>query len=229
MSLLVLGGWILLEADGGASWNALVAWRMADPAGEMSHAGAARASPNACFLMAWLLSVGGLSLAIAWGTILVGPRGYRNLRCWLATITLTGAWLGFFVNVQELVWSGYRYRLQTALPHCMTATGRLQADWPRRDGEREPWGPYMAYPIARPTMLMLMTTPEISPGIRASSIERSHAGGVRLELAGEEQGVWLEWHPPGELPDSFLGGLEDPHTLRRWSALGDGWFVVKYQ
>ncbi|HYO23955.1 MAG TPA: hypothetical protein VEQ85_03315, partial [Lacipirellulaceae bacterium] len=65
-------------------------------------------------------------------------------------------------------------------------------------------------------------------GWQVAAIERSLAGGQRFELEGVERGAWLEWHPAGEGPTSFVGGLGTPRGLTRTKALGNGWFISRY-
>ncbi len=87
----------------------------------------------------------------------------------------------------------------------------------------------MAYPVGHPSMLMLLTTPVVSQsGIAVAAVERSPDGGFCFQLTGTESGGWLEWHPPGGRPDSFVGGLVTTYNLRRSSSLGNGWFLVQY-
>ena len=62
-----------------------------------------------------------------------------------------------------------------------------------------------------------------------SAIERSDAGGLRFELADGDAGAWLEWHPAGEAPASFVGGLQGAYELVRASDLADGWFLARYR
>jgi hypothetical protein len=77
---------------------------------------------------------------------------------------------------------------------------------------------------------MPLTTPESRVGVAPfSAIERSEAGGLRFELAGPEGGAWVEWHPAGERPASFVGGLETRYELARSADLGEGWFVARYR
>jgi hypothetical protein len=66
-------------------------------------------------------------------------------------------------------------------------------------------------------------------GTSFSVVERGKSGCLRFQLAGREQFAWLEWHPAGRLPSSFVGGLLDPHELDRFRALADGWYVVRYK
>ncbi|MCC9608007.1 hypothetical protein LOC68_02155 [Blastopirellula sp. JC732] len=221
-SWLTLLIWILLDASAGASWNQLAA-AVDLQLGELSRL------PFPFFLMAALLGLSLLGMVVAWVSIVAGPRNYRSLLAWMATIGLTSLWLGLIVNMPDLIWSGYRFRLHAALPKYEAATRPLCADWPNSDGEMEAWGPYSAYPIAQPKMLLMLAPPEICSGSHVVSVERAESGGVRLELTGKEQGVWLEWHPPGSEPSSFVGGLADPHRLIRTSRLRDNWFVVRYK
>jgi hypothetical protein len=71
-------------------------------------------------------------------------------------------------------------------------------------------------------MLVSKTDPQVS------AIERADDGSLGFEIRGEQPGTWLEWHPPGSQPATFVGGLDDDHDLNRVSPLGDGWYQVRY-
>ena len=148
---------------------------------------------------------------------------------WLLVALLVAAWLTLFASWPELAWRGQVVRLRNNLDGLMQLAESLRSDWPATDGERQGLGPFMAYPIGRPTMLMMLTTPNV-PGTRASiaSVERSDEGALRFELAGDEPGVWLEWHPADKAPQSFVGGLLDEHRIECSERLGLGWYLVRY-
>lgn len=220
--------WMLTDASGGASWNRGVHFLAGTWSTFRTQSGGANAAYHGSFLLPLLVGTGAISLGAGWLLLFFGPRKYRHLIAWLATVGLTSLWLGLATNAQELIWWGYRFRLQGALPHYELASRSLRANWPDADGDRRTVGPYLAYPIAGPKTLLLLETPEFSPGTHVSSVERSDAGAIRFELAGREQGVWLEWHPADDSPTSFVGGLEDSHKLEKFSALGRCWYVVRY-
>ncbi len=88
----------------------------------------------------------------------------------------------------------------------------------------------MAYPIANPSMLILLTLPELKTIDAAISVvERGSAGQLRFQLAGVEQGDWIEWHPAGSQPASFVGGICDIFEMSRSDELGNVWYMVKYR
>jgi hypothetical protein len=88
----------------------------------------------------------------------------------------------------------------------------------------------MAYPIGSPTMLMMLTSPDV-PDSKSTftSVERDRKGALRFELVGDDPGTWLEWHPPGSAPSSFTGGLENSYALERNTALGKNWYLARYK
>jgi hypothetical protein len=161
--------------------------------------------------------------------LFIGPPAYRRIRSWLAFTLLCAAWLTLAVTWRELAWRGQILRVHQLVEAFEPIAASLRADWPSEDGQRPGIGPFMGYPIGRPTMLMLLTMPR-APGtsVDIASIERSSSGALRFLLAGSEPGVWLEWHPPQSKPISFIGGLMGEFDLRRVASIGDGWYLVRY-
>ncbi len=78
-------------------------------------------------------------------------------------------------------------------------------------------------------MLLLITPWRPTDNMQTPAIERSDAGGLRFELVRRGSSAWLEWHPAGEQPASFTGGLEIPYDLTRASPLGNGWYLTTYR
>lgn len=164
-------------------------------------------------------------------SLLLGPRQHRQLRSWLAFTALVAAWLGLAVAWRDVAWAGQRWRISQQVAGVEPLAAALRAEWPRDDGSRVPGlGPYMAYPPGNPRMLLLLhqVRPKGSSNT-ISAVERSDAGGLRFELADGDAGAWLEWHPAGQRPASFVGGLEGAYELVRSSELGDGWYLVRYR
>ncbi|WP_428306800.1 hypothetical protein [Lacipirellula sp.] len=163
--------------------------------------------------------------------LLFGPQRHRRLRSWLAYTALVAAWLGLAVSWRDVAWTGQRYRLGREVAAIEPIAAALRERWPKADGHEIPGlGPYMAYPPAGPRMLMLLHQVRAAGASNSiSAIERSDAGGLRFELADGDAGAWLEWHPAGEQPASFTGGLQGSYELVRSSNLGDGWFLARYR
>jgi hypothetical protein len=185
------------------------------------------AHARALSIIAWLAAgcVAAVGLALVFG-----PQRHRRLRSWIAFTTLAAVWLGLAVAWRDVAWAGQRYRLSREAASLEPIAAALRERWPLNDGSDVPGlGPFMAYPPGQAKMLMLLhqVRPEGSSNA-ISAIERSNAGGLRFELADGDAGAWLEWHPAGEKPASFLGGLEGAYELVRASDLGDGWFLARY-
>jgi hypothetical protein len=183
---------------------------------------------RALTVIAWLalFSVAAVGLAL-----IFGPRRHRRLRSWLAFTALVAVWLGLAVAWRDVAWAGQRFRLGRQVSAVEPLAAALRERWPQSDGSDVPGlGPFMAYPPGAPRMLMLLhqVRPEGSSNA-ISAIERSDAGGLRFELADGDAGAWLEWHPPGEAPASFFGGLQGEYDLVRASDLGEGWFLARYR
>jgi hypothetical protein len=158
-----------------------------------------------------------------------GAKAHRRVRSWLVFTVLAAAWLSLAVTWREMAWKSQALRVQWRLSGLDSVAASLVADWPAADGERPEIGPFMAYPQGDPRMLMLLTTPEVGrAGVAISAIEKSASGGVRFQLAGNEAGAWLEWHPSRSAPESFRGGLMTEYQLERAKPLADGWFLARY-
>jgi hypothetical protein len=171
-----------------------------------------------------LVAAGGSLLGILLG-LFGGARKYRGMRAWLAFMALAAAWLTLLVGWREVAWLGQRVRLHNTIGQFDAIAQSLREDWPTSDGERDELGSFMAYPQGNPRMLMMLvskTDPQVS------AIERADDGSLGFEIRGEQPGTWLEWHPPGSQPATFVGGLDDDHDLNRVSPLGDGWYQVRY-
>jgi hypothetical protein len=161
--------------------------------------------------------------------LISGPKLHRRLRSWLAFMALIAAWLAVWTNWPEIAWLGQQRRLRAELPEFEAMATSLHADWPAQDGEHPLLGPYMAYPIGLPTVLLLPNPPESTKsGIKIAAIEHHPTGGLCFQLAAAETGAWLEWHPPGQSPQSFTGGLFTEYRLERSTQITPEWFLVRY-
>jgi hypothetical protein len=177
------------------------------------------------FLVGILFVAGGTLLGI-FLALFLGVKEHRGTRTWLAFVALAAAWLTLVVGWRELAWQGQRLRLRSTVTEFDALVESLHDDWPTADGERPGLGSFMAYPQGTPRMLMMLIS-ETDPQIAA--IERGDDGSLGFEIRGEEPGTWLEWHPAGSAPKTFVGGLEASYDLRRNAPLGSGWYLVRYR
>jgi hypothetical protein len=100
---------------------------------------------------------------ILFAALFIGPRRHRRTWSWLLFTGLFAAWLTLLPNWPELAWRGQQRRLAGAQAGFDALAQELKTDWPNADGERSGLGPFMAYPIGRPSMLLLLTTrPEVA-------------------------------------------------------------------
>ncbi|QDU76588.1 hypothetical protein Pan97_36400 [Bremerella volcania] len=228
--LLLLAGWIVWDARFSATWDHLefqIGWTQ--DGSDLDEFANSLTAQWKIFALGIMVAVGMVSLAMLTFGMTMGSRGHRTLSSWMIVLSLACCWLGLINGWDELMWTGKRLRIDSHLAAFQPIAQSLQQDWPRMDGERENIGPFMAYPAGKPKTLLLLTTPPMAQsGPTFSSIERSDAGGIRFQLSGNERGVWLEWHPLGKQPESFVGGLLEPHHLTRMVSLGDGWFLARY-
>ena len=163
--------------------------------------------------------------------LLVGSPQHRGLRSWLLLIALAAGWLGVATGWRDIQWTNRVWTASRRVEAFEKVAAPLRKDWPREDGSSPEFGPFSAYPIGRPRMLSLLTMPAEfdKRGWGFSAIERSAEGGLRFSLTGEDSSAWLEWHPEGEAPASFVGGRETRYELERASPVGEGWFLVRYR
>ena len=181
------------------------------------------------FLLLILLVVASSLLLLGTG-LLWGSKHYRSLKSLLMFVTLASLWVGLVVSLPNIAWYGKQVRVAKLLDDFEPIATELQADWPADDGESPTLGPYMAYPIGQPVTLVLLKPPVLQPsGTTITLVERSKRGGFRFHLAGSELGDWLEFHPPGQQPESFQGGLQQHFELVRQRQLCSSWFLTRYQ
>ncbi len=172
----------------------------------------------AALLLVWLLL--GLWL---------GTSQFRQLRSLIVIISLISLWLGYAMNCQSIAWHGRRVRVSPYVATVEKLCTPLEQQWPQIDGTIQGIGPFMAYPIGRPTTLILLTPPTVTEdGPSISAIERSSDGAIRFELSDLDGRDWLEWHPQS-LPSSHIGGLGEEREMTRFSSLSDNWFLVRYR
>ncbi|MFO0899801.1 MAG: hypothetical protein U0836_20415 [Pirellulales bacterium] len=229
-ALASLAAWVLIDAD----FPRTVHWLLVELGRRPGESGLAlmrswsRYGASLAALKA-LLAVGLTAGLAAFVLLFVGPARQRGLRSWLALLTVCCAWLALGVGWSDLAWWGKQRRVAARLPEFEQAAELLSGRWPGQDGEVTGLGPFTAYPIGRPTTLLMLSEEGADLGARFLAVERvADEGGLRFALAGKERGDWLEWHPAGRAPASFTGGLGDRHKLLRSAPLGKGWHLVRY-
>lgn len=161
------------------------------------------------------------------------PKRHLSLRTMLGVVTLIAAWCGLAVNYSAVSMRAKGIRVAWELNELEALAAPLRKQWPDYDGDLPNLGPFMAYPFGRPSTLILLNPRSIAEGkLTVSTVERDGSGAIRLllgsETSGTDYGDWVEWHPAGSLPSSFVGGLDDFHALRTSVALGNGWYLVRY-
>ena len=110
-----------------------------------------------------------------------GDHAHRRVRSWLAFTLLLAAWLTLGGSWHELAWRGQSFRLQHRLAGFETIAQSFRADWPTIDGNLPNTGHFMAYPIGNPTMIMMLTTPEV-PGTHDYVRQRRARQGRRTAI-----------------------------------------------
>jgi hypothetical protein len=169
-------------------------------------------------------AVSGLGILIG---LVLGPPRHRRLRTWLSVTALAAAWLALAAAWPKLNLAGQQIRLSRHLPGFEEVANELRDSWPREDGASQALGPFSAYPIGVPNILTPLTRAAIE-GFPITSVTRSSEGALGFQLAGNELGAWLEWHPKGSVPKSFLGGLEVSYDLTDVRSLGGNWYLTRH-
>jgi hypothetical protein len=163
-------------------------------------------------------------------SLFAGSRRFRLTRSWLLFTALACGWLGFLVGWPEVYWNGQQRRMRAVLIPAEELARHLDANWPAEDGNLTGVGPFLAYPIGDPTTLLpLQWAGFPKTRLRFAAIERTNEGALRFELSGSELGAWLEWHPDGREPATFVSGLDSTYTIIRQQRLAPNWFVVRYR
>lgn len=172
------------------------------------------------------LTTGASLLCMSW----FGSRQARSLLAVFGIISLSCVWLATTSYWPAIARLGKQHRLRHDLSAFEMVAMSLRKDWPKTDGNNPILGAYMAYPVGQPSILIMLTLPEIE-GIDASviAVERGLEGQLRFQLAGRERGDWLEWHPHGSYPASFLGGIFELYELERYDQIAEHWFLVSYR
>ncbi len=158
----------------------------------------------------------------------MGRTRHRTLRAWMMLTAIVAVWLGILVHWQDLAWTGKQFRLRGLMHQFDRVVADLQSNWPDRDGDQAVIGPFMAYPVARPATLILLTLPEFQNTTTTFSVVEGGAGVIRFELVGAERGDWLEWHPAGSIPSDFVSGLEERYQIERFQQLSHHWYLARY-
>jgi hypothetical protein len=175
-----------------------------------------------------ILTIGGISAIGIVAGLIAGSGQHRNVRSWLVVMFLLTGWLTLFTTWPELVWRGQVWRLRGSIAAFDNVAKELLAAWPDNDGEIPGLGPFMAYPLGKPRMLMFMTTPKVTvTNTEIKAIERGDRDSIHFQLAGNEEGVWLV-RELGDQPQSFASGLDGEYIPLQFRQVAPGWFVVRY-
>lgn len=169
------------------------------------------------------------SVLIALIGFMVGSRRFRTTRAWAVFTVLIAVWLVLLKTWPEIYWRGQQHRAVSSLPSAELTVRSLRANWPSEDGEIDGLGTFLAYPRRAPrTLLLLGDTTLPNSNLHISSIERTPNEAIRFELAGSEQGAWIEWRSEDDLPKSYVGGLRTLYVIDRMKRLAPQWFLVRY-
>jgi hypothetical protein len=175
----------------------------------------------------------GFATASVLGIILglfLGGAAHRRLRNWLFVTALVAAWLTLLATWPNLIWRGQAHRMRSQVSALQSTVATLTKEWPTCDGTHPAVGPFLAYPLEHPRVLLLLTQANAEgSNLSFSTVEQSDEGALRFQLAGNEAGSWLEWHPAHNEPRGFIGGLLQQFTLDRFTKLAENWYLVRYK
>jgi hypothetical protein len=226
--LLAVIGWIVVDVRAGnllsRQWTQMLPrWRTILADHEIIVGINRRISWLAVLRVGAIFSAAGILAGLIWGA----PR-QRRIAAWLAATALAAVWLAALTSTSELTWMGQRWRLAQKAPKLEPIAAELQNQWPAGDGATDSLGPFSLYSTKSASVLVPLTSKTTIVGIPLVTIERSPHGALRFQTVDQSQHPWLEWHPEGSEPASFVGGLEAYHELNRSSPLGNGWYATKY-
>jgi hypothetical protein len=175
------------------------------------------------------LVVAGATLVMMLGSLFLGSARFRSIRYWFFFTALLAGWICLLATWPEIYWRGQQVRVGSQLSSVAPLADKLQAEWPREDGELAGVGSFLAYPKDSPATLLMLGESQI-PGatIRFSAVERTPDGALRFELAGKERGAWLEYRPTDSLPSAYTGGLQTRYEVVRYDRIAPHWFLVRY-
>jgi hypothetical protein len=163
-------------------------------------------------------------------SLLAGERRFRTLRMWLVFMAAACGWLGVVVAWPAVYWMGQQQRVGRIVPPAEQVAEALRTHWPAADSDSKELGPFLAYPINAPTVLMPLTQPVFpNSSQRFSAVERTGNEVLRFELSPPESDAWLEWRGDGERPRSFVGGLATRYEIEKSAEVAPGWFLVRYR
>jgi hypothetical protein len=175
----------------------------------------------------WFVLVTGIaSSAGILAGLAAGSSTHR--RSWLALMLLSAGWLTLFTTWPELSWRGQAWRLRGSVAEFESIHRELTTKWPKEDGQLDAIGPYMAYPIGNPRMLMLLKAPQVS-ATSVSTIERGEKTDMHFQLAGNDEGAWLVFETDVHEPQPFFSGLDGEYIPVKYSLLLPDWFLVQYK
>lgn len=167
--------------------------------------------------------------------LLAGFQSHRSIRGWLAAMAVCAVWLSLIVGWPELVWQGRGWRVGRAIGTGWLRSNAavdqfaqsLMADWPTKDGDLPVLGFFTAYPVGKPTTLMLIRAAQFpNSTLSFNSVERGRGNDLHFQLTGNEAGVWLV--RSDDAPKAFFSGLSGEYRPLRYLTVGSGWYLVEY-
>jgi hypothetical protein len=174
--------------------------------------------------------VAGCAAVVMLASLFAGSARFRTTRAWLVFMAVLCGWLGLAVSWPTIYWFGQQQRLKSVLPAADAMVEALRSSWPVVDTTLPDIGPFLAYPINKPTALMPLSEAMFpKTDLRFSAVERTGDEVMRFELSGAELGAWLEWRGDGSEPRSFVGGLDTQYMVVQAARLSDKWFLVRYR
>ena len=183
------------------------------------------------------VTVGLIGIVVAISTAVVmlaslfaGSSRFRTTRMWLVFTAIVCGWLGISVGWPAIYWIGQQQRVKSVLPAASSMVEGLKGEWPTGDSTLPDIGPFLAYPVNAPAVLLPLTDATFpKTGVRFTAVERTGDNVMRFELGGSEAGAWLERRADGSEPLSFVGGLDSEYVMVQAARLSAEWFLVRYR
>jgi hypothetical protein len=166
-------------------------------------------------------------------TFLFGSRKGRTVATLICVCTSVALWMWLLRQGDEIVYAGRVIRIQSSRQSIDEYLRTMDESWDHAvvlsnpTKSRGKWVYTHAYPIDRPSMLMSASRIAIpNTSLAWIAMERSAGSAIRMELAGENVGYWIELRSDDLPPQPFVGGLDERFTPKRWSKIGPKLYLV---
>ena len=162
----------------------------------------------------------------------VGEKTGRSICAMLLLTTIVAGWLGLFTAYGTIERIGEYVRLKRDLHKFKNAAGKLLKRWPTENGSLPEAGQYLAFPLKHPDTILIQGVVARGCPFRETIgffVNNTPNGGLRFSLYGKDEQDWVEYHPDGQGPQSFVLSARDMELrLERVVKLEKYWYWTRY-